>query len=145
MGQREGVKVHLCLYNAYCAAKNKDMLMVHTHQGAYFLLPAWREKREPRSHTAMNDSACCNWWPWVYHISWRAKKLNPLITRAWIFLLISLQISSAGWRIGCINGSYRYITNTKTSWYTTKYNTVGDRGTVWAACTAGSQPSYEHR
>lgn len=42
---------------------------------------------EPRSHTAMNDLACCNWWPWVYRISWRAKKQNRLITRAWIFLL----------------------------------------------------------
>lgn len=42
---------------------------------------------EPRSHTAMNDLACCNWWPWVYRISWRAKKQDPLITRAWIFLL----------------------------------------------------------
>lgn len=39
---------------------------------------------EPR--TAMNDLACCNWWPWVYRISWRGKKQNPLITHAWIFL-----------------------------------------------------------
>lgn len=69
---------------------NTKTCLWYTHIISYFqheenecrITPAGK----PRSHTAMNDLACCNWWPWVYRISWRGKKQNPLITRAWIFL-----------------------------------------------------------